>query len=714
MRRILTALSTLLFFAVLSACDTNKQTDSPLKVTAEPNADAFKIRALAADNDADNWLLHGRTYQGQRYSTLTQINNRTVNQLGLDWYLDLPRDGGQEATPLVVDGIMYFSTTWGQVYAVNATNGEKIWFFDPKVPKETLGKACCGPVNRGVAYWDGKIYVGALDGRLIALDAWTGKLIWSVQTFNPKDSYTITGAPRVANGKVFIGNGGAEFGVRGFVTAYDADSGERVWRFYTVPGDPAKPFENKVLEMAAKTWHGEWWKVGGGGTVWDSISYDPDLNLLYLGVGNSAPWNPAVRSQGKGDNLFVSSIVALNADTGDYVWHYQTTPGDGWDYTATQNMVLADIEIKGKIRKVIMQAPKNGFFYVLDRASGELISAEPYVKVTWASHVDMSTGRPVVNEKSKYWLSGGSATLFPGSYGGHNWKPMAYNPEKRLVYIPATESLSSYKADENFKWAPVGRNNGIDYNVRSFPSNPEAIEKVKKLFSGRLLAWDPINQKVVWSVEQAYPANGGVLATVGNLVFQGTADGFFRAYNADSGEKLWEFYTQTAVMAAPISYRVEGDEYVAVMVGRGGIYGRISGKLGPREINRSRLLVFKLSGNNKLPEVDEPIHTLPDLSAHQVDRDAANTGAGIYARYCASCHGFSAAASGMVPDLRYSGFIQSREAFKQVVLAGILAQRGMVSFAPSISEEDTENVRQYVILQNQLSRKYGDVTRVGR
>lgn len=718
MKSILISSAVLISVFLVGCGDGSRGRDDQAEISVEQQGKAtssFETRALAAEADADNWLLHGRTYKDQRYSPLQELNTENVARLGLQWYIDLPRDGGQEATPIVIDGVMYFSAAWSIVHAVNAATGESLWTYDPQVPRATLGKACCGPVNRGVAYWEGKVIVGTLDGRLIAIDAAGGEPIWSTQTTDPNDSHTITGAPRVAKGLVFIGNGGAEFGVRGYVSAYDVNSGEQVWRFYTVPGDPSQPFENPILEKAAETWHGEWWKVGGGGTVYDAMSYDPETNLLYLGVGNASPYNPLVRTDGKGDNLFLASIVAVEADTGKYVWHYQTTPGESWDYTATQNMIFADLELNGETRKVIMQAPKNGFFYVLDRLTGELLSAEPFVNVTWASEVDMETGRPTISEDAKYWLTDKPKPIAPSAYGAHNWKPMAYSPKSGLVYIPATESATPRRAVKDFKWVEVGRNTGIEYGGGIVPPSPDMIERIKTHITGRLSAWDPVAQREVWSAKQETFANGGVLATAGDLVFIGTSSGFFRAYHAESGEKLWEFDAQDYVMPGPVTYRADGKQYIAVMAGRGGIVGRSSaGLFHPEHTNHSRMLVFALDGDNTLPDVDVPMLSLPDLGNISVDEKVASRGSSLYGKYCASCHGANAVGGGTVPDLRYSGFTMSQAAFNQVLLDGVLAARGMVSFAPSLSEQDVEAVRQYIILMNQYARKYGQTERMGR
>ena len=408
-------------------------------------------RILDAESEPGNWLAHGRTYEERRFSPLKGINKENVSELGLVWSKDMGTNRALEATPIVVDGIMFFTSTWSRVYAVDALTGETIWKFDPKVPGEWARKACCDILNRGVAVYNGKVYSASLDGRLFAINAETGELVWEVDTIIDRTrSYTITGAPRVAKGKVYIGNGGAEYGVRGYVTAYDTESGDQVWRFFTVPGNPDLGFEDPAMEMAAKTWKGtNWWEFGGGGTVWNSIVYDPDFNNVYLGVGNGSPWTRDIRSPGGGDNLFLSSIVAVDADTGMYKWHYQTTPEDNWDYTAVQDMALADMEIDGEMKKVLLQAPKTGFFYVIDRENGKVLRAHPFAAVTWATHVDLETGRPVENPAVDYTENG--AWVLPGPLGAHNWQAMSIDLEAGLAYIPTQENPFFYAIQEDYK-----------------------------------------------------------------------------------------------------------------------------------------------------------------------------------------------------------------------------------------------------------------------
>ncbi|MGC1477780.1 MAG: PQQ-dependent dehydrogenase, methanol/ethanol family, partial [Terriglobales bacterium] len=447
-----------------------------------------------ADDQPGNWLTYGRTYSEQRFSPLKQINHHNAARLGLAWYFDLDTNRGQEATPLVVDGTMYFTSAWSKVFALNAATGQLLWSYDPNVPKEWGANACCDVVNRGVAIWQGKVYAGTLDGRLIALDADSGKPVWEQLTIDPKWRYTITGAPRIVKGKVLIGNGGAEYGVRGYVSAYDAETGKLVWRFYTVPGDPTKPFERPILEQAAKTWSGEWWKIGGGGTVWDAIVYDPELDLVYIGVGNGGPWNENYRSPKGGENLLTCSIVALKPDTGQYVWHYQEVPADDWDYDADEQIILADIPIDGKTRKVILHAPKDGFFYVIDRETGSLISAKPFTFVNWATGVDLKTGRPIESPTARY-PHGDAPPIVPGPVGAHSWQPMSYSPLTGLTYIPVNDVGFNFKSPDDFEFKNEALNFGIDMVAAGLPQDPQIKKAILDSVKGKLVAWDPIQQK---------------------------------------------------------------------------------------------------------------------------------------------------------------------------------------------------------------------------
>jgi PQQ-dependent dehydrogenase (methanol/ethanol family) len=542
----------------------------------------------------------------------------------------------------------------------------------------------------------GSVFVGTLDGRLVSLNASSGAVNWTVQTTDRDQPYTITGAPRVVNGKVVIGNGGAEYGVRGYVSAYDAESGAIAWRFYTVPGNPSEPFESEAMELAAGTWTGEWWNYGGGGTVWDSMAFDPELNLLYIGVGNGSPWNQQIRSPGGGDNLFLSSIVALDADTGKYVWHYQTTPAESWDYTATQHMILADLEIGGSTRKVILQAPKNGFFYVLDRENGDLISAEPYVQTTWASHVDPESGRPVELEGARY--EEGPALVLPAPYGGHNWHPMAYSPDTGLIYIPAQDIPFVYGTDQNFSFTPGLWNVGINPLYASFAEQPpESQAELVKMIKGQIIAWDPVERREVWRVQHALPWNGGMLATAGNLVFQGDSVGNFAAYRADTGEKLWSTSAQTGIVASPVTFEADGEQYVSVLAGWGGSLALSGGDLAAATGSRnvSRILTYKLGATATLPDL-EPVTLTLDPPPRVADDAMVALGKQRYADRCMMCHGDGVVGGGVTPDLRYMN-AEKHLMWMGIVLGGLHRERGMVSFAEVLTAEEANAIQAFVI-----------------
>jgi len=677
------------------------QSQGAERAAANTPAAVDAARIEAADSDAGNWMTHGRTYDEQRFSPLKQVDTRNVRDLKLAWHYDIPTDArGQEATPLVIDGVMYVTSAWSKVFALDARSGALLWQYDPAVPRETGINACCDVVNRGVAAWKGRVYFGTLDGRLVALDAATGQLAWEKLTVDPKLRYTITGAPRVVKGKVLIGNGGAELGVRGYISAYDAESGEMAWRFYTVPGDPVKPFEVPILEKAAQTWTGQWWKLGGGGTVWDSMAYDPKLDLLYIGVGNGSPWNRKLRSPGGGDNLFLSSIVALRPDTGEYVWHYQTTPGETWDFTATQHLILATLKIDGQDRDVIMQAPKNGFFYVVDRKDGKLISAQPYVAVNWATGVDPATGRPIENPQARYGETGKPWLAIPGPGGAHNWQPMSFSPLTGLVYLPVTEMAFPYIPDAKFKPKSLAWNVGIDLDAGSLPQDPKIIKDTKEHLRGHLAAWDPVAQKEVWTVQYDEPWNGGLLSTAGNLVFQGTAMGDLVAYQADNGSRLWSASTQAGIIAAPITYQVGGEQYVAVEAGWGGVFGLAPGELTRDKHTRSnppRILAFKLNGSDALPDVAAPpvkaLNPPPDKAATAT----VTAGKALYNTYCGTCHGDAAVSAGILPDLRYSAALGDAKLWQSIVHDGALKDNGMIAFSPELSAQDIDKIRAYLI-----------------
>lgn len=657
----------------------------PLVARAAGGAAALDdTRLRKADSEPQNWLTHGRDYAEQRFSPLDQIHPGSIGRLVRAWSYDTQLPRGHEATPIVVDGVLYATGSWSVVFALDATTGKELWRYDPKVPKSVGAKACCDVVNRGVAVYDGKVFFGTLDGRLIALDAKTGRPVWEVVTVDQTKAYTITGAPRIVKGKVIIGNGGAEFGVRGYVSAYDAKDGTLAWRTYTVPGNPDEPFESKAMEEAAKTWSGgEWWKIGGGGTAWDSLAFDPELNLLYVGTGNGSPWSRFHRSPGGGDNLYLSSILALDPDTGEQKWHFQTTPGDNWDFTATQHMILADLEIDGQPRKVLMQAPKNGFFWVIDRETGEFISAKPYVEVTWANGVDPKTGRPKESATAAYGEK--ISIVKPTFFGGHNWQPMSFSPKTGLVYIPAQEILGAYRFNPKEVFTEEHMNTETDLSVFS--------TFVREIVSGHLLAWDPVKQEEAWRHPYAMPWNGGTLTTAGDIVFQGTADGRFIALRASDGHKLWEFHTGNGIIAAPITYSVDGTQYVTVIAGWGGAFALAGGDPAGQAGNRPQsgtVHTFALSDQAITSAVVEQM-----LDARGEEFAAQED---LYHQWCARCHGARAISGGALTDLRHSS-PDMKNAFVEIVQKGMPGV-GMPGFEELLTQDEIESIRDYVLSQS--------------
>ena len=660
--------------------------------------------APLAEPAQGEWARHGFNLSEDRFSPLDQIKPDNVADLKLAWFHDLDTSRGQEATPIMVGGKLFTTSAWSKVQAFDAASGKLLWSYDPKVPGEAGAKGCCDVVNRGVAVENGRVFLGTFDGRLVALDAQTGEELWVVDTVDQTQNYTITGAPRLVAGKVIIGNGGAEYAVRGYVSAYDMETGKLAWRFYTVPGKAGvkdgAASDDIMAKLADPTWIGKPDTVGGGGTVWDSMAYDPELDLLYIGVGNSGPWNQNIRSPGGGDNLFVASIVALRPQTGEYVWHYQQTPGDQWDYTATQHMILADLTIEGKPRKVLMQAPKNGFFYVIDRADGKLISADGYVKQTWTTGVDMATGRPMINPEAFYNKTGKPWVSLPGLLGGHNWHPMAFNRSTGLVYFPVNEIATPYIPDDNFEWKQQAVNLGVDLAKATMPADKAIVAAVKAGLRGQIVAWDPVKRSAAWSVDLAGPWNGGMMTTASGLLFGGTAAGDLMAYDAKDGRKLWSFPAQSGIVAPPMTYAVNGKQFVSVVVGWGGVYPLLLGEMAKKSNdrpNRSRVLTFSLDGIATLPELQAsaaaPVPPPPQFgSAAQIA-----LGAQVYARTCGGCHGDGVRSGGVLAELRRSALAGDRDAWQAVVIGGSLKDNGMVSFSRDLTPDDAEAVRAYVV-----------------
>lgn len=680
--------------ALLMASTVTAQT-SPTPASKAPANSAQKVNGAfikANEKQTLDWPSHGLDYAETRFSKLKQINTKTVKDLGLVWTYNLESTRVVEATPLVVNGVMYVSAAWSIVHAVDVRTGKRLWTYDPKVPKEDGFKGCCDVGNRGVALYEGKVFVASFDGRLIAIDAATGAKVWEKDTITDrKYKYTITGAPRVFKGKVIIGNGGAELGVRGYITAYDATTGDQKWRWFTVPGDPNKPFEDESMAAAAKTWDpsAKYWESGGGGTAWDSMTFDPELNLMYVGTGNGSPWARNLRSPAGGDNLYLASLVALNPDTGKYVWHYQETPGDNWDFTSTQPMILADVKIDNKPRKVILHAPKNGFFFVVDRTNGKLISAQNFVPVNWATGYDKN-GRPMETAMARE--ADRPREIIPSAFGAHNWHSMSYNPTTGLVYLPA-QSIPLTLMD-NKKWTFNGERPGephsnMGWNLATFAN----VEPPKSAPFGRLIAWDPIQQKAAWTQEQVSPWNGGTLTTAGELVFQGTADGRFIAYHAATGDKLWETPVGTGVVAAPSTYVVDGKQYVSIAVGWGGVYGlaqRATDRQGPGTV-----YTFAVGGKAAAPEfVKYKMDSL--VAGVKYKAEHVPEGTALYVSNCVFCHGVPGVdRGGNIPNLGYmnAAYIENLDKF---IFKGPATQRGMPDFTGKLSLDDVEKIKAFI------------------
>ncbi|MDR2858545.1 MAG: PQQ-dependent dehydrogenase, methanol/ethanol family [Novosphingobium sp.] len=652
-----------------------------------------------------DWPGYGGQPDEAGYADLAQIDRGNVARLGLAWSLDLPGEQTLEATPLAIDGVLYFTGSFADVYAVSVETGKLLWKHEARVWQHNPAKMTyIFPLNRGVAYADGRVFVGATDGRLIALDAKNGNELWSVETVEHNDRRTITGAPRVFRGKVIIGQGGGDSGSRGYVTAYDQKTGKRIWRFHTVPGTPEenRPENNggdPAMEAAAKTWNGEYWKTGTGGTAWHGITFDPEFNRIYVGTGNSGPYAPEKRSPGGGDNLYLASIVALDADTGRYIWHYQENPREAWDYKSTMGIVSTTLTIDGKLRKVLLHAPTNGFFYVIDREAGKLISAEKLGKATWADRIDPATGRPV--EKPDIRYETGSTLMYPSSLGAHNWQAMSFNPRTGLVYVPYMQLGMRYtRAPDTF------------LGVKALPEFSGDPQDGK----GALIAWDPVTQTRRWEVWHKWLWNGGTLSTAGDLVFQGTADGWLTGYDAADGKVLWRFNAGLGIIAPPISYRWRGTQYVSVLVGWGGSNFYAMGIMpsGWRyNAQPRRLLTFRLDGKARLAPTapyDETVHPLDDPSIELTPADVA-AGGTLFNISCGGCHGKDVESAGAPgPDLRESGIAMDRAALWSVVHEGALLPRGMPRF-PAFTEAQVGQIYQFIRARARAASGGGDHAR---
>jgi quinohemoprotein ethanol dehydrogenase len=622
------------------------------------------------------------------FSPLAEVTPANAARLGLAWQIELPGEATLQAAPVVVDGVLYFTGSYGAVYAVKGTTGQILWRFDPKIWEHNPMKMNFGfGANRGVAYANGKIFSAALDGRLFAIDAKTGAKLWEAETTDPKMGQTITGAPRTFRGKVIIGQGGADFGMRGYVSAWDQETGKQVWKFNVVPGGPEADAGDPVMEMAAKTWNGaNFKKNGGGGGPWDSMTFDEELGRIYVGTANAYDYDPQLRSPGGGDNLFTASIVALDADTGKYAWHYQVNPRDSWDYDSTQQIMLTHLNIAGKDRRVLMQAPKNGFFYVIDRDSGKLISAEPIAKQNWAERIDLATGRPV--EKPDIRHEKGRTTIYPSGVGAHSWMRMSYSPKTGLVYVPTMQhGFTFYK----------GKQEGDDMMVGGLGIGDAPVQPGDG--KGTLVAWDPVTQKARWKVPNAGFFNGGTAVTAGNVVFQGGADGWFRAHDALTGKELWKHYVGMGIIAAPTVWSSGGKQYVSVLAGYGGSVAAIGGPAvaGWKYAMPRRLLTYAIGGKARIAHTPKPTMkvNVVQVPGEKLDPKAIAMGKNLWIA-CGACHGKGVTGTGgPAPDLRESGIPTDPDAFYTVLHDGVLKERGMPQFT-LFGKPVVEGLRQYI------------------
>jgi quinohemoprotein ethanol dehydrogenase len=664
---------------------------------------ATLLDAAVAPGD---WPMNGRTFDGAHFSPLSDINASTIARLGLAWEFDdfVVRGRthrGAESSPVLRDGILYFTGPWSVAYAVDAHTGKRLWSFDPGVDGQYARVTCCDAVNRGLAVRDGVVYVAALDGFLFALDVKTGKQRWKIDTiYDHRWNYSVTGAPWLAGDKVLIGNSGGEMGARGYVSAYDAASGNLAWRFWAVPGDPKRgPDESPEVALARKTWPADTrWELGLGGTAWDAMSYDPETDTVFVGLGNGDPHPQWLRSAVHGDELFLSSIVALNAKTGHMKWFYQTTPGDNWDYDATQAFIMADLVMRGRLRKVIMQAPKNGFFYVLDRNTGKLLRADKYTKVTWAHGVDIRSGRPRATSQGNY--RNGAKIVYPSLAGGHSWQPMAFSPRTHLVYVPVYETAGRYHADKRGFFKAGTTNMGISVEFPPFDLPPDVARlagETKPSFEARLKAWDPVAGTARWTSEALAFLSGGVLVA-GDTVFLGSSDGYFYAYDSVTGAQLLKLPVGTAILAAPITYKLDGVQYIAVMAGMGGPQA-ISfqpGTAAHRYVNSERLVVFKLDGTEvPLPPLRTAVASEPIPAKIDAAPATILLGQTLFDEHCRVCH-MKGGADGMYPNL-WNMPPGTVDAFEGIVGGGAYRYAGMANFSDVLSAADIAALKAFIV-----------------
>lgn len=681
-----------LIFGLVVAAGVAAYSQSGAVTAASAGTTGASTGAAAAGNV--EWVRHGGDPNEQRYSELKQVTVDNVKQLGLAWFAEIPERGGYQSTPLVVDGVLYMTAPWSSLYAFDAKSGKQLWKVDPQAPREIAGTSiCCNISNRGAAYADGKIIWGTIDGRLMAVNAKTGQKIWESRVADSKRQYSITGAPRIGDGLVFIGVGGGEFYTRGFLAAYDVKTGKRVWKFYTVPGDPSKGPDGEasddVMPMAAKTWRGKWWEKGGGGSTWDGIVYDPQTDLVIFGTGNGLPWPSELRSPGGGDNLFIASILAVDAKTGKYRWHYQATPMDSFDFDNTAPLTLADITIDGKRKHVVMQAPKNGVFYVIEAATGKVISADPYVpRINWALGFDKANNwKPILNPEANYGKTGKGFYVLPSQ--AHVWHPQSFNPNTGLMYVPMRRGVGSFYAEEGGR---ILGNQMVDVNLARPPEGkrPEVENP-----GAYLLAWDPVARKAAWEQREG-SGSAGTLTTAGNLVFQGIPGKKFAAFRADTGAKVWEVDAQGNVVPGPITYAIDGVQYIAAISSASTGFAAAAG--------RNRLLVYKLNGNVELPPAPPPVQQVLNPPPDFGDEAMHARGQDLYQRNCSGCHEGGRLFSGF-PDLNYTVALNAPDLFKAIVVDGALAENGMISFKNTLTEQDAEAIRSFLTARaNELKR----------
>ncbi|MBX5461759.1 MAG: PQQ-dependent dehydrogenase, methanol/ethanol family [Steroidobacteraceae bacterium] len=681
-----------LIFGLVVAAGVAAYSQSGAATAASAGTTGASTGAAAAGNV--QWVRHGGDPNEQRYSELKQVTVDNVKQLGLAWFAEIPERGGYQSTPLVVDGVLYMTAPWSSLYAFDAKSGKQLWKVDPQAPREIAGTSiCCNISNRGAAYADGKIIWGTIDGRLMAVNAKTGQKIWESRVADSKRQYSITGAPRIGDGLVFIGVGGGEFYTRGFLAAYDVKTGKRVWKFYTVPGDPSKGPDGEasddVMPMAAKTWRGKWWEKGGGGSTWDGIVYDPQTDLVIFGTGNGLPWPSELRSPGGGDNLFIASILAVDAKTGKYRWHYQATPMDSFDFDNTAPLTLADITIDGKRKHVVMQAPKNGVFYVIEAATGKVISADPYVpRINWALGFDKANNwKPILNPEANYGKTGKGFYVLPSQ--AHVWHPQSFNPNTGLMYVPMRRGVGSFYAEEGGR---ILGNQMVDVNLARPPEGkrPEVENP-----GAYLLAWDPVARKAAWEQREG-SGSAGTLTTAGNLVFQGIPGKKFAAFRADTGAKVWEVDAQGNVVPGPITYAIDGVQYIAAISSASTGFAAAAG--------RNRLLVYKLNGNVELPPAPPPVQQVLNPPPDFGDEAMHARGQDLYQRNCSGCHEGGRLFSGF-PDLNYTVALNAPDLFKAIVVDGALAENGMISFKNTLTEQDAEAIRSFLTARaNELKR----------